>query len=100
MVMPNTWASGDCSSTIMAIWFDPPGPEPSWSMRTRRFSASAREKDQQEQGKQEGLSDSEDAAFGPNIYQARQGRLGSKVQPGTRYCIAARSSRSPRPSLR
>src|SRR5665213_2825908 len=38
MVMPSTRTSGDCSSTIIDIWLEPPGPEPSWSMRTRRWA--------------------------------------------------------------
>ena len=29
MVMPSTWACGDCNNASMAIWFEPPGPEPS-----------------------------------------------------------------------
>ena len=41
-VMPSTFAIGDCSSTIIAIWSDPPGPAASWSMITiRGFFVSA-----------------------------------------------------------
>jgi hypothetical protein len=29
IVMPSTFTFGDCSITIIAIWFDPPGPDPS-----------------------------------------------------------------------
>ena len=39
MVMPSTFTSGACSSASIAIWFEPPGPEPSWSISTRRFCA-------------------------------------------------------------
>ena len=34
------------------------------------------------------------------VQRTRQGRLGSKVQPGIRYCIARASSRAPRPCRR
>src|SRR5580658_1052682 len=36
MVMPRTFTFGACSRASIAIWSEPPGPEPSSSMRTRR----------------------------------------------------------------
>ena len=42
MVMPSTSTLGDCRKTIIAIWLEPPGPEPSWSMRIRRFWSDCR----------------------------------------------------------
>jgi hypothetical protein len=37
---------------------------------------------------------------GPHRQRSRQGRLASNAQPGTRYCIAAASSRAPSASFR
>ena len=34
MVMPSTSKLGDCRKTIIAIWLEPPGPEPSWWNKT------------------------------------------------------------------
>lgn len=47
------------------------------------------------------VSDSKDvsgcALRHTHVQRSRQGRLGSNVQPGTRYCIATESSRAPSP---
>jgi len=38
---PENSTCGDCSSAIIDMMFEPPGPEVSWSMMTMRFCASA-----------------------------------------------------------